>query len=44
MYADGSVLVRSAATDIGPVIENAGLARIRGYVGKLPEPTIQRFG
>jgi pimeloyl-ACP methyl ester carboxylesterase len=24
--------------DIGPVIEPRGLARIRGYVGKLPEP------
>src|SRR5918998_2364269 len=24
--------------DIGPVIETAGLLRIRGYVGKLPEP------
>ncbi len=24
--------------DIGPVIEPLGLARIRGYVGKLPEP------
>jgi pimeloyl-ACP methyl ester carboxylesterase len=24
--------------DIGPVIEPSGLARIRGYVGKLPQP------
>jgi pimeloyl-ACP methyl ester carboxylesterase len=24
--------------DIGPVIEREGLARIRGYIGKLPEP------
>lgn len=24
--------------DIGPVLEASGLARIRGYVGKLPEP------
>lgn len=32
-------LIRGAViNDIGPVIEAAGLARIRGYIGKLPQP------
>lgn len=33
-------LIRAAVlNDIGPIIEAAGLARIRGYVGKLPKLT-----
>lgn len=39
MAATRPALVRGAViNDIGPVIEAAGLARIRGYVGKLPTP------
>lgn len=39
MAAMRPALVRGAViNDIGPVIEAAGLRRIRGYVGKLPAP------
>ncbi len=33
-----SLLAASILNDIGPVIEGRGLARIRGYIGKLPRP------
>lgn len=33
-----SVIRGAILNDIGPVIEPRGMARIRGYVGKLPEP------
>lgn len=33
-----SLLAAAILNDIGPVIEGRGLARIRGYVGKLPQP------
>lgn len=40
MAAIRPTVVRGAViNDIGPVIEPAGLLRIRGYVGKMPAPT-----
>ncbi|WP_284178748.1 alpha/beta hydrolase [Rhabdaerophilum sp. SD176] len=33
-----AVIAASILNDIGPIIEGRGLARIRGYVGKLPRP------
>ncbi|MCI0466671.1 MAG: alpha/beta hydrolase [Beijerinckiaceae bacterium] len=33
-----AVIRGAVLNDIGPVIEPRGMARIRGYVGKLPEP------
>lgn len=33
-----ALIAASILNDIGPIIEGRGLARIRGYVGKLPRP------
>ena len=33
-----TLLHGAVLNDIGPVIETKGLARLRGYIGKLPEP------
>ncbi|MGQ0446432.1 MAG: alpha/beta fold hydrolase [Beijerinckiaceae bacterium] len=33
-----AVIRRAVLNDIGPVLEPRGMARIRGYAGKLPEP------
>jgi pimeloyl-ACP methyl ester carboxylesterase len=39
LSASRPAVVRAAVlNDIGPVIEPQGMARIRGYVGRLPEP------
>jgi len=36
--ANPAIIAGVVLHDIGPVIESAGLARIKGYAGKLPQP------